>query len=163
MKPKSIVIRKYENRRLYDTSRSKYINLEEIARLVRNGKDVRVIDAKTGDDLTRVILTQIIVEDAKEQPAGLPLELLRQLIMATDEVGREFVMWYLKSALDGYRKVQNALESGMSEMQSAATAPLDLMRALIEGKGGKNRERPAGPEKEAARRKRRSTKRRVTS
>jgi polyhydroxyalkanoate synthesis repressor PhaR len=62
------VIRKYPNRRLYDTSAGKYVNLEELASMVRNGKDIQVLDAKTGDDLTRVVLTQIIMEDAKEQP-----------------------------------------------------------------------------------------------
>ncbi|MBZ5646934.1 MAG: pesticin [Acidobacteriia bacterium] len=129
-----MVIKKYGNRRLYDTSASRYINLDDIARLVRNGKDVRVIDAKTGDDLTRVTLTQIIVEDAKEQPAGLPLELLRQLIVATDHVGREFVMWYLKSAFSTYQKMQNALQGGLTEVRSAALSPLDVMKDLIQGK-----------------------------
>ena len=65
-----IVIKKYANRRLYDTSSSRYINLEDIGALVRNGKDVQVVDASTGEDITRVTLTQIIVEDAKGQPVG---------------------------------------------------------------------------------------------
>lgn len=78
-----VIIRKYPNRRLYDTSSGRYVNLEDVAQLIRQGVDVQVVDARTGDDLTRVILTQIIVEDAKEQPAGLPLDLLRQLVMAT--------------------------------------------------------------------------------
>jgi len=86
--PDKVVIKKYANRRLYDTSGSRYINLVDIAALVRNGTDVQVVDAKTGEDITRVTLTQIIVEDAKEQPTGLPLELLRQLIVASDRVAR---------------------------------------------------------------------------
>ena len=147
MKTKTVVIKKYGNRRLYDTSTSRYINLDDIARLVRNGKEVRVLDARTGDDLTRVVLAQIIMEDAKEQPVGLPLELLRQLILATDHVGREFVMWYLKSALDAYQKVQSTLQSGLSEVRSAATSPLDMMRDLIQGgaaqpQGGGRRKKP---------------------
>ena len=100
MKPGAVVIKKYGNRRLYDTANSRYINLDDIAALIRQGKDVQVIDAKTGRDLTRVTLTQIITEDAKDKPTGLPLELLRQLIMASDQVRQEFVMWYLKSAFD---------------------------------------------------------------
>ena len=83
MRPEPVIIRKYPNRRLYDTSAGRYVNLEDVAHLIRQGVDVQVVDARTGDDLTRVILTQIIVEDAKEQPAGLPLDLLRQLVMAT--------------------------------------------------------------------------------
>jgi len=127
-----IVIKKYANRRLYDTSNSRYINLEDIAALVRNGKDVKVVDAASGDDITRVTLTQIIVEDAKDQPTGLPLELLRQLIVASDQVGQEFIMWYLKSAFDTYQKVQSSLQTRLTEMHSAALSPLQMMKNFIQ-------------------------------
>ncbi len=133
MSADKVVIKKYANRRLYDTSGSRYINLEDIAALVRNGKDLQVVDAKTGEDLTRVTLTQIIVEDAKEQPTGLPLELLRQLIVASDRVGQEFIMWYLKSAFDAYKKVQSSLEDRLTKVQSAAMSPLQMMKSLIPG------------------------------
>ncbi len=128
-----IVIKKYANRRLYDTSNSRYINLEDIAALIRNGKDVQVLDAASGEDLTRVTLTQIIVEDAKEQPAGLPLELLRQLIVTTDHVGQEFILWYLKSAFETYQKVQSSVQDRFSQMQSAALSPLQMMRNFLQG------------------------------
>jgi polyhydroxyalkanoate synthesis repressor PhaR len=133
-----VIIKKYANRRLYDTSGSRYINLEDIATLVRNGKDLQVIDAKTGKDVTRVTLTQIIVEDAKEQPTGLPLELLRQLIVASDRVGQEFIMWYLKSAFDAYKKVQNGLESRLADVQSVALSPLQMMKKLMPGQATGN-------------------------
>ena len=133
MKSDAIVIKKYGNRRLYDTSTSRYINLEEIATLIRNGKEVRVVDAKTGEDLTRVTLTQIIVEDAKGGPTGLPLELLRQLIVASDHVGREFVMWYLNSAFNAYQKVQESLQSGLREVRSVALSPLQMMEGSTQG------------------------------
>jgi len=126
-----VVIKKYANRRLYDTSHSRYINLEDIAALVRNGKEVQVVDAGTGGDITRVTLTQIIVEDAKGQPAGLPLELLRQLIVTTDHVGQEFIMWYLKSAFDSYQKVQSSLQDRLSQVQSAALSPLQMVKNLL--------------------------------
>jgi polyhydroxyalkanoate synthesis repressor PhaR len=122
---------KYANRRLYDTSGSRYINLEDIAALVRNGKDLQVVDAKTGEDLTRVTLAQIIVEDARGQPTGLPLELLRQLIVASDRVGQEFIMWYLKSAFDAYQKMQSSVQSRISEVQSATLSPLLLVKSLM--------------------------------
>jgi len=133
VKTDAVIIKKYANRRLYDTSTSRYINLEEIATLIRNGKEVRVVDAKTGEDLTRVTLTQIIVEDAKGGPTGLPLELLRQLIVASDHAGREFVMWYLNSAFNAYQKVQESLQSGLSEVRSAALSPLQMTKGLIQG------------------------------
>jgi len=133
VKTDAVVNKKYGNRRLYDTSTSQYINLEEIATLIRNGKDVRVVDAKTGQDLTRVTLTQIVVEDAKGGPTGLPLELLRQLIVASDQVGREFVMWYLNSAFSAYKKVRESLQSGLSEVRSAVLPPLPMTKSSAEG------------------------------
>ena len=129
----TVVIKKYGNRRLYDTAASKYINLDDIAGFIREGKDVKVVDAKTGQDLTRVTLTQIITEDAKDKPTGLPLELLRQLIVASDEVRQEFIMWYLKSAFDTYSKVQDAVQSRLGEVQSAILSPMDLMRRFVGG------------------------------
>ncbi len=139
-----IVIKKYANRRLYDTSNSRYINLEDIAALVRNGKDVQVVDASSGEDITRVTLTQIIVEDAKGQPSGLPLELLRQLIVASDRVGQEFIMWYLKSAFDAYSKAQSSLQTRLSEMQSAALSPIQMVKNFLQSpapqKGNDNSE-----------------------
>jgi polyhydroxyalkanoate synthesis repressor PhaR len=128
----TIVITKYPNRRLYDTSSSRYINLEDIGEMVRKGKDVQVVDAQTGADVTRVTLTQIIVDDAKQQPTGLPLELLRQLIVSSDEVGREFIMWYLKSAFDAYQSVQSKLHSGLNEMQSAAMSPISMLKNFMQ-------------------------------
>ncbi|HYL15560.1 MAG TPA: polyhydroxyalkanoate synthesis regulator DNA-binding domain-containing protein [Terriglobales bacterium] len=104
MGPTTVVIKKYGNRRRYDTTSSRYVNLDDIAALIRQAKDVQVLDAKSGQDRTRVTLTQIITEDAKEKPTGLPLELLRQLIIASDQVRQEFVMWYLKSAFDTYMR-----------------------------------------------------------
>jgi polyhydroxyalkanoate synthesis repressor PhaR len=114
VKPGTIVIKKYGNRRLYDTAASRYVNLDDIAAFVREGKAVQVVDAKTGQDLTRVTLTQVIMEDAKDKPTGLPLELLRQLVIASDEVRQEFLMWYLKSAFDTYQKVQDAVQSRLA-------------------------------------------------
>jgi polyhydroxyalkanoate synthesis repressor PhaR len=131
MEPATVLIKKYGNRRLYDTVGSRYVNLDDIAALIRQGKDVKVVDAKTGRDLTRVTLTQIITEDAKDKPTGLPLELLRQLIVASDEVRQEFVMWYLKSAFDTYQKVQDAVQNRLTDVQSAILSPVDTMKRIL--------------------------------
>jgi polyhydroxyalkanoate synthesis repressor PhaR len=131
MEPATIVIKKYSNRRLYDTSGSRYVNLEDIAALVRKGNAVQVVDAKTGEDLTRVTLTQIITEDAKDKPTGLPLELLRQLIVASDQTRQEFVMWYLKSAFDTYQTVQDAVQNRLGAMQSAILSPVESVKRLL--------------------------------
>ncbi|MFY9673393.1 MAG: polyhydroxyalkanoate synthesis regulator DNA-binding domain-containing protein [Terriglobales bacterium] len=131
MKTSEILIKKYGNRRLYDTAGSRYVNLDDLAAFVRKGKEVRVVDAKTGRDLTRVTLTQIITEDAKDKPTGLPLELLRQLIIASDEVRQEFLMWYLKSAFDTFEKVQDTVQNRLSEVQSAILSPVEMMRRFL--------------------------------
>jgi len=131
MKNSPVIIKKYGNRRLYDTAGSRYVNLDDIAVLIRQGRELKVVDAKTGQDLTRVTLTQIITEDAKDKPTGLPLELLRQLIVASDEVRQEFVMWYLKSAFDTYQKVQDAVQSRLGEVQSAILSPVDMMKKFL--------------------------------
>ncbi len=120
VKPGRVVIKKYANRRLYDTSASRYINLEDIAALIRKGVEVQVVDAKSGQDLTRVTLTQVILEDTRDQPAGLPLELLRQLIVVSDTARQEF----MRSAFDTYSRMQDALRSGLS-------SPLQTVRNLV--------------------------------
>ncbi len=131
MKPATVLIKKYGNRRLYDTTGSRYVNLDDIAALIREGKDVRVVDANNEQDLTRVTLTQIITEDARQRPTGLPLELLRQLIVATDEVRQEFVAWYLKSAFDAFQNVQDAVQKHLIDAQSAILSPMDTMKRLL--------------------------------
>ncbi len=100
------IIRKYGNRRLYDTTARRYANLDEIAQMVRDGEEVQVVDARTGEDLTRTILTQIIVEDARERGRGLPLDILRELVALSDKAKHDVLMGYLRSAFETYRRAQ---------------------------------------------------------
>jgi hypothetical protein len=72
MPERKVVVKKYENRRLYDTAASRYVNLDDVARMVREGVEVQVVDARSGEDLTRVILTQVIMEDAKGTSPACP-------------------------------------------------------------------------------------------
>jgi len=116
-----VVIKNYENRRLYDTAASRYVNLDDVARMVREGVDVQVVDARSGEDLTRVILTQVIMEDAKGHESGLPLDLLRKLIVASDRATHEFLTWYLTTVTDMYQKAQSALQA----------RPLEVVRNLF--------------------------------
>jgi len=109
MAQKTVVIRKYENRRLYDTTNSRYVNLEEVAQLLQQGKDVQVIDAASGEDITRLILTQIIVEDAKTPDSSFPLDLLRQMVVASGRVSQENTLKYMKAMLDLYQNTYRAM------------------------------------------------------
>jgi polyhydroxyalkanoate synthesis repressor PhaR len=131
VKQGTVIIKRYSNRRLYDTSVSRYINLDQVAAMIRQGTDIQVVDANTGEDRTRGVLTQIITDEAKGQPSGLPLELLRQLILASDYARQEFLMWYLHTAFDAYQKVQDSFQSRLADMGSVALAPLQKMRSFI--------------------------------
>jgi polyhydroxyalkanoate synthesis repressor PhaR len=123
MEPIKAIIKKYENRRLYDTGASRYVNREDVARMVRQGMEVEVRDARTGEDLTRVVLTQVIMEDAKGRDSGPPLDLLRQLIVASDRVTHDFLMWYLTTVTEMYQKAQNALHTSPRELVKSLFGP----------------------------------------
>jgi polyhydroxyalkanoate synthesis repressor PhaR len=114
MDQKTVVIKKYENRRLYDTTNSRYVNLEEVAQLVQSGKDVQVVDAATGEDLTRLVLTQIIVEDAKTPNSNFPLDVLRQMVVASGRASQESTLKYMKAVFDMYQSAYRALPSALN-------------------------------------------------
>lgn len=133
MKNTEVLIRKYNDRRLYDTGASRYVKLDDIARMVRDGNEVRVVDGRTGKDLTHIILTQIIVEDAKERQIALPLQLLTQLVRASDKASQDFLSWYLNSTMDLYQKAQKTVKSGLSDAKNAVSSPLDYVRNLLAG------------------------------
>jgi polyhydroxyalkanoate synthesis repressor PhaR len=129
-KPK-LVIKKYSDRRLYDPSASRYVKLDDIARMVREGIEVKVVDARSGKDLTYLILTQIILEDAREREAPLPLQFLQQLVRASDKATHEFLSWYLDSTLDLYQKVQDTIRTRVPEAKSVVGRPLEFVRKLL--------------------------------
>lgn len=98
-----VVIKKYGNRRLYDSTHSCYVNLDEVAEMVRHGRDVHVVDAVTGEDLTRGVLTQIIVEQAKGDDAAFPIDVLRQMVAASGRVTNDAAQKYMKAVFDMYQ------------------------------------------------------------
>ena len=114
MDQKTVIINKYENRRLYDTANSRYVNLEEVAQLVQSGKDVQVVDAATGEDLTRLVLTQIIVEDAKTPNSNFPLDVLRQMVVASGRASQEGTLKYMKAVFDMYQSAYRALPTPLN-------------------------------------------------
>jgi len=120
MAQKTIVIKKYENRRLYDTTNSRYVNLEEVAQFLQQGNDVQVIDASSGEDITRLILTQIIVEDAKTPESSFPLDLLRQMVVASGRASQESALQYMKAMLEVYQNAYRAMPNPLN--------PFDFMR-----------------------------------
>lgn len=126
-----VLIRKYGDRRLYDTGASRYVKLEDIARMVRDGIDVRVVDDRTGKDITQVIFTQIIVENAREKEIALPLQLLTQLVRSSDKATHDFLTWYLNSTMDLYKKAQDSVHSRLSDAKRVVASPMDFVRSLL--------------------------------
>jgi polyhydroxyalkanoate synthesis repressor PhaR len=120
---KTIIIKKYENRRLYDATNSRYINLDEIARLVKAGREVQVVDAATGDDITRVVLTQIIMEDAKEPGSTFPLDILRQMVIASGRATQESALQYMKTMFDMYQNAYRAMAPPLSQFDFMRSGP----------------------------------------
>ncbi len=115
--PQTLIIKKYENRRLYNTLTSQYINQEQVAQLVREGHDVRVVDAVTGEDLTRLILAQIVLEDAKTPDSVFPLDVLRQMIVASGRATQENALRYMKAMMDMYQNAYRALPPPMNPFE----------------------------------------------
>jgi polyhydroxyalkanoate synthesis repressor PhaR len=129
------IIRKYGNRRLYDTTGKCYVNLDEIAQMIRSGDELQVLDTKTGEDLTRGILTQIIVEQTRSRNGGLPLEILRELIALSDKAQHDVLAYYLRTALETYRRAQQAPVEFMRTLflpRSQDSAQVEELRRRIE-------------------------------
>lgn len=112
-KKEAVVIKKYANRRLYNTETSTYVTLDDLAQMVRNDKDFVVYDAKSGDDLTHAVLTQIIVEQESREGGQtlLPIPFLRQLIRFYDDNIGTMVPSYLQFSLENLVKEQEKFRS----------------------------------------------------
>jgi len=106
-----VVIQKYANRRLYNKATSTYITLDDLAVMVREGVDFVVYDAKTGEDITRKVLTQIIFEEESSGQSLLPIQFLRQLIRFYGDQMQAFLPSYLELSLDSFIRQQERLRS----------------------------------------------------
>lgn len=113
------VIKRYSNRKLYDTQESRYVTLEELEELIRAGKEISVVDASTGEDLTSVTLTQIILENERSRRASLPTGFLHQLIKH-GEAWQEFVQHAMRASLEGTILSQRELDRVFREWAARA-------------------------------------------
>lgn len=114
----SVIIKKYANRRLYNTRSSSYITLDDLAVMVREGVDFQVLDAKSGNDITHSILTQIIMEEEANGEHMLPVSFLRQLIGMYGNSMQAMMPPYLEAAMANFQNNQ-------SKLQDAFTASMD--------------------------------------
>ena len=116
-----IVIKKYANRRLYNTGESKYVTLDDLSEMVRAGTDFIVLDAKSGDDITRSVLTQIIFEQESKGQSMLPVQFLRRLIRFYGDQMQGFLPPYLEMSMESFSKAQEQMRENMSRTFGAST------------------------------------------
>lgn len=150
-------IKKYANRRLYDTDQSRYITLAELAEIVRGGRRVEVVDAKTGDDLTRQVLVQVIL-DEQERLDLLPVDLLHHVIRVQGTVQADALKTFLGESLQQFLSVGEAwsqqLEGAFGSATEAARAGAQAWMQMVGGAFGSGRteaqaEPQAAPESDA--------------
>jgi len=137
-----IVLKKYANRRLYDTQQSAYVTLNDVADIIRQGKTIKAIDAKTKEDVTAFVLTQIILDEAKNNNALLPVPLLHMIIRYGENVLHEFFENYLEQTINAYvtykskadEQFKKWLEVGvdLSEMSQQSLTRLNPFQAFFD-------------------------------
>ena len=121
-----VTIKKYANRRLYDTESSSYITLDRLAAMIREGRDFEVVDAKTGEDITHQVLTQIIVDEEARGSTLLPVNFLRQLIGLYGGQMQSAVPQYLEAAMDAFQKNQQAVAGALGQNMFANLAKRNM-------------------------------------
>ena len=118
-----VIIKRYGNRRLYNTETSTYVNYQDLSEIIRKGQDIRVIDSKSGEDVTKSILIQVILEEEKSNKSVLPAEFLFQLIRSQEESLHDFFQNYLSASFDAYMKTRQEFDrrfKGWLEMSASA-------------------------------------------
>ena len=114
-----VIIKKYANRRLYDTESSTYITLERLAQMVRQKRQFKVVDAKSGEDITRGVLAQIIMDEESRGAEMLPVNFLRQLISMYGDQMQSVVPQYLEASLEQLQRNQSKFRDAMAGAMAA--------------------------------------------
>lgn len=126
-KSPEIIIKKYANRRLYDTSTSQYVTLDYLRDLVKKGTEFQVVDAKSGDDLTRGVLAQIIFEEESRGANLLPVDFLRQLIGFYGDSLQSVVPGYLQMSMNSFAQQQEEFRERMTEAMTSPQASMAML------------------------------------
>ncbi len=121
-----IRFKKYANRRLYDMAKSQYVTLAQISDMIREGHQVEVIDAKTKEDVTAFILTQIVLEAAKQKNVLLPVPLLHLIIQYGDNLLSDFFEKHLQQTLNSYLQYKATVEDQFKQFLGMGLGPTDL-------------------------------------
>lgn len=139
-KDETIVVKKYANRRLYDTGRSSYVTLDDLCEMIREGQDFVVVDAKSGEDLTQNVLTQIIVEQEAKGETMLPPNFLRNLIQFYGDGVQSFIPEYLEQSMHNFVKHQEEIRSALNQSLENTMKPLNSPLNMMEEISRKNME-----------------------
>ena len=128
-----VVIKKYANRRLYNTETSSYITLDHLATMTREGRDFQVFDARTGDDITRSVLTQIVMEEESTGQTMLPVPFLRQIIAMYGDSMQSMVPHYLEASMAAFGENQNKFrDAALKPFEQLAKQNLALFQAAAD-------------------------------
>nr|WP_310523953.1 polyhydroxyalkanoate synthesis repressor PhaR [Polymorphobacter sp.] len=128
-----VIIKKYANRRLYNTETSSYITLEHLATMTREGRDFQVFDARSGDDITRSVLTQIVMEEESTGQTMLPVPFLRQIISMYGDSMQSAVPHYLEASMAAFAENQNKFrDAALKPFEQLAKQNLALFQAATE-------------------------------
>jgi polyhydroxyalkanoate synthesis repressor PhaR len=122
-----VVIKKYANRRLYNTQTSSYVTLDHLCEMVKEGVEFEVRDARSGEDITRSVLTQIIFEEEAKGQNLLPIRFLRQLIRMYGDSLQAFVPGYLDMSMESFTKNQDGIRNKMAEAFGGGSQALEAM------------------------------------
>jgi polyhydroxyalkanoate synthesis repressor PhaR len=128
-----LIIKRYGNRRLYNTETRSYINYQDLAKIVRDGSDVQVIDSTTKEDVTKAVLIQVILEEEKNNQTVLPTEFLFQLLRTREDSVQDFFKNHLSASFNAYLKTKEEFDNRFRTMLEMATQAPQMWEKLIPG------------------------------
>ncbi|WP_406721078.1 MULTISPECIES: polyhydroxyalkanoate synthesis repressor PhaR [Thioclava] len=150
---KPLLIKRYASRRLYNTETSDYVTLEDIARFIRDGREVQIVDLKSGDDLTRQYLLQIIAEHESRGESVLPVDVLTDLVRSYTSSAQSVVPQFLAASFDMLRQGQSQMMENMGRMPIASMPGFEALQkqqqAFLQTMMGGWPKAGTGPEREA--------------
>ena len=139
-----LIIKRYTNRRLYNTETKDYVSYEDLAKIVREGVDIKVIDSKTKEDVTKAVLIQVILEEEKKDKTVLPTDFLFQVLRSRDDSLQDFFKNHLTASFQAYLKTKEEFDNRFrSVLEMAFSAPqaveklipgAEVMREVLTGK-----------------------------
>jgi polyhydroxyalkanoate synthesis repressor PhaR len=131
--PEQILIKRHGNRRLYNTATKTYVNYEDLARLVRDGSDIKVVDSASKEDVTKAVLIQVILEEEKNKKTILPTEFLFQILRSREESVQDFFKNHLAASFNAYLKTKEEFDNRFRTMLEMAVQAPQMWEKLIPG------------------------------